>query len=92
MLPIAQVLTNSSASFEAKPSTVGSPVPALRNLREGRGTAIVVASAIQKARPPAPRNVPQSLRVDLVTSEFYPREIPPPAGENAGVRDDAGRW
>ena len=39
-------------------------------------------------------SVPSFLCADLLhlyTSEFCRREIPPPAGENAGVRDDAIR-
>ncbi len=38
MLPIVKVLTGSFEFFELKRFTVGSPVPALCNVREGRGT------------------------------------------------------
>jgi hypothetical protein len=38
MLPTVYVLAGSFESFEPKPVTLGTPVPTLRNVREGWGT------------------------------------------------------
>jgi hypothetical protein len=86
MLPTVLVLTGSFASFEPKAFTPGSPVPALRNVREGRGTHNCGSFGNSKAGATrlGKTGCPQFLR-----SEFCPREIHPPADENSGVQDDA---